>query len=175
MATDTKKKTADLPPKGDRNADPITNAAGAHPIETGVGAALGGAAAGMAAGVAAGPVGVVVGAVAGAVGGGYAGKAIGEAIDPTTEDTYLRDNFASRPYAKSGSYDKYTSAYRYGGQAEATYGGRSIQEIENDLRTGYEKSPAAKDMDWDQARPAVADAYNRTCQIRKERCGPCDS
>ncbi|MFT3879647.1 MAG: hypothetical protein QM703_08305 [Gemmatales bacterium] len=45
MATvkSTGKKT-DLPPRGNRNPDPITGAAGAHPIETGVGAALGGAA-----------------------------------------------------------------------------------------------------------------------------------
>lgn len=172
MATETKTKTVDLPPKGDRNADPITNAPGAHPIETGVGAALGGAAVGMAAGVAAGPVGAVIGAVAGAVGGGFAGKAVGEMIDPTTEDSWLKDNFASRPYAKKGdTFEKYTSAYRYGGQAEANFGGRSIQEIENDLRTGYEKAPAAKEMSWDQARPAVNDAYNRTCQIRKERGG----
>ena len=41
--TDSEKKV-DLPPKGPRNADPLTDAPGAHPIETGVGATLGGAA-----------------------------------------------------------------------------------------------------------------------------------
>ena len=34
-------KKVDLPPKGPRNADPLTDAPGAHPIETGVGAAVG--------------------------------------------------------------------------------------------------------------------------------------
>ena len=43
-------KKVDMPPRGDRNADPITNAPGFHPIETGIGAAVGGAASGMAVG-----------------------------------------------------------------------------------------------------------------------------
>ena len=36
-------KTVDLPPYGPRNPDPITDAPGSHPIETGVGAVLEGA------------------------------------------------------------------------------------------------------------------------------------
>src|SRR3982750_2917322 len=122
MATEKKKdpeKTADLPPKGDRNPDPITDAPGAHPIETGVGAALGGAASGMAVGAVAGPVGAAIGAAVGAVAGGYAGKGVGELIDPTTEDNWLRESFPSRPYVKKGeTFDSYETAYRYGGEAE---------------------------------------------------------
>ena len=54
-------KSADLPPKGASNPDPITGAPGSHPIETGVGAAVGGAATGMAVGAVAGPVGTAIG------------------------------------------------------------------------------------------------------------------
>ena len=78
---DSREKKADLPPKGRRNPDPITNAPGAHPIETGIGAAVAGAASGLAVGAVAGPVAAVVGAAAGAVAGGYAGKGVGEIID----------------------------------------------------------------------------------------------
>src|SRR5215216_2890454 len=93
---DTKKKV-DLPPKGPRNADPLTDAPGAHPIETGVGAAVGGAATGLAIGALGGPVGAVIGGVVGgAVAGGLAGKGVGELIDPTTEDTWLREYFGTR-------------------------------------------------------------------------------
>jgi hypothetical protein len=170
MASTRKDKTVDLPPKGPRNPDPITDAPGAHPIETGVGAALGGAAAGMAAGVAAGPIGAVVGTIAGAVAGGLGGKAVGEWIDPTTEDTWLKDNFRNRPYVKSGeTFENYAPVYQYGGQAEAQHTGRSFQEIENSVRSSYEQAPASKSMDWNRARPAIQDAYERTCQIRKER------
>ena len=81
----------------DANRDPITDAAGSHPVGTGVGALAGGAAAGAAAGTVAGPVGTVVGAAVGAVAGGLAGKGIAEQIDPTVEDAYWRDNYSSRP------------------------------------------------------------------------------
>lgn len=91
----SRKKKVDLPPKGKRNADPITDAAGSHPIETGIGAAVAGAVGGVAAGAVAGPVAAAVGVAVGALAGGYAGKGIGEVIDPTTEDTWLRDNFKS--------------------------------------------------------------------------------
>ena len=101
----SREKRVDLPPKGERNADPITNAAGSHPIETGIGAALAGAASGMAMGSVAGPVAAAVGVAVGAVAGGYAGKGIGEMIDPTTDDNWLRDNFESRPYVAKG--DRY--------------------------------------------------------------------
>jgi hypothetical protein len=46
-------KTVDVPPRGSRNPDPITDQPGSHPVETGVGAAVGGAATGMAVGAAA--------------------------------------------------------------------------------------------------------------------------
>src|SRR6478752_4022414 len=107
-----KEKTVDLPPTGARNPDPITDAAGAHPIEAGVGAAVGGAAAGFAAGVAAGPVGAVAGAVIGGVAGGYGGKAVGEWIDPTVDDWFLQEEFKAQKFAKKGeTYDDYVPFY----------------------------------------------------------------
>src|SRR5262249_53448756 len=86
-------KKGDLPPEGRRNPAPITDAPGAHPIETGIGAAVAGAASGLAAGAVAGPAGAAIGAAVGAVAGGLAGKGVGELIDPTTEDDRLRENF----------------------------------------------------------------------------------
>ena len=59
-------KKVDVPPTGARNADPISGAAGSHPIETGIGAAAAGAAAGMAVGAFTGPIGAAVGAAVGA-------------------------------------------------------------------------------------------------------------
>src|SRR3954462_4274769 len=123
----------------DANRDPITGEPGAHPVGTGVGAAVGGAAAGvlggMAAGAvsgtaAAGPIGTAVGAVVGGVAGGLAGKSGAEAIDPTTEDAYWSENYASRPYYDaSTSYDEYRPAYRYGWESRARYADRSFDEV----------------------------------------------
>src|SRR5687767_10858541 len=92
----------------DANRDPITGAPGSHPVGTGLGAAAGGAAAGAAIGTVAGPVGTAVGMAAGAIVGGLAGKGIAEKIDPTVEDSYWRQNYASRPYVdKNNNYDVY--------------------------------------------------------------------
>jgi hypothetical protein len=170
-------KKVNLPPKGNRNADPITNAPGSHPIETGIGAAAAGAAAGMAVGAVTGPVGAAIGAAVGAVAGGYAGKGVGEMIDPTTEDTWLRDNFQSRPYVRKGeSFDTYHPAYRYGGEAEYKYPNEEFDAVEDRLASEW-NAAASPAMPWTQARGAVKDAYDRTVQLRRARECPesCDN
>ena len=169
-------KKVDLPPTGRRNADPITGEPGSHPIETGIGAAAVGAAAGMAVGAATGPVGAAVGAAVGAIAGGYAGKGVGEMIDPTIDDTWLRDNFHSRPYVQEGeAFETYQPAYRYGGEAESHYGEDDFDVIEPELQHGW-STQGSKAMSWDRARDAVKDSYERTIEIRRARDVPevCD-
>jgi hypothetical protein len=61
-------------------------------------------------------------------------------------------------------------AYRFGGEAEQRYQGQSFDNIESDVRSDYEKSTVAKSMGWTDAREAVHDAYDRTCQLRRQ-CG----
>jgi len=163
-------KTADLPPKGSRNPDPITDQPGSHPIETGIGAAVAGAASGLAVGAVTGPVGAAVGAAVGAIAGGLAGKGVGEIIDPTTEDNWLRENFASRPYVKKDeTFDTYHHAYRYGGEAESRYQGRAFDEVEGDLKRDWGTAKEHQGLSWGHARDAVKDAFDRTIQLREER------
>jgi hypothetical protein len=169
MGTDNHEKKIDLPPRGSRNADPITDAPGAHPIEAGIGAAVLGTASGVAVGSVAGPVAAAVGAAVGAVAGGYAGKGLGEMIDPTTEDNWLRDHFESRPYVNAGeTFDAYVPAYRYGAEAEAKYGDAGIDLMDEKLQRDWEASKDS-DMPWTKAKAAVHDAYARTVQIRRAR------
>ena len=144
-------KKVDLPPKGNRNADPITNAPGSHPIETGIGAAAAGAVTGMAVGAVTGPVGAAIGAAVGAVAGGYAGKGVGEMIDPTTEDNWLRENFHSRPYVEKGdTFDKFTPAYRYGATAESKYGDAEFDSLDADLAREWEEGDI-DELPWPRA------------------------
>ena len=176
MGRNTREKKIDLPPRGNRNADPITDEPGAHPIEAGIGAAVAGAAGGVAVGSVAGPVAAAVGAVVGAVAGGYAGKGLGEMIDPTTEDNWLRDQFESRPYVKKGeAFETFVPAYRYGAEAEAKYGDAGIDLMDEQLQREWEASKDS-DMPWAKAKAAVHDAYERTVQIRRGREWPevCD-
>jgi Glycine zipper len=173
VATNMTEKKIDLPPAGDRNADPITGAPGSHPIETGIGAAAAGAAAGMAVGAFTGPVGAAVGAAVGAVAGGYAGKGVGEMIDPTVDDTLLRDNFDSRPYVEEGdNFEDYEPAYRYGGAVESKFGDANFERMEPEIRSEWDKLGDTADYPWADARPAVKDGYDRTVELRKLRNKP---
>jgi hypothetical protein len=170
MATETiREKKIDLPPTGNRNADPITDAPGSHPIEAGIGALAIGAASGLAVSAVAGPAAVALGAAAGAVAGGYAGKGVGELIDPTIEDNWLRDNFESRPYVEEGDrYEDFNPAFRYGALAESKYGDAGIDLMDEQLQKDWEAS-TENEMPWTKARGAVKDAYDRSVQIRRER------
>ena len=166
-------KSVDLPPYGARNADPVSDQPGSHPIEVGMGAALGGAASGAAVGLVAGPIGAAIGAAVGAIAGGLAGKGVGELIDPTTQDNWLRESFAEKTYVdrtKGESFEHYTPAYKYAADAAQTkYAGKSYHEVETHLQSDYEKTDHAKTMGWDKAKHAVKDAYDRTIQLREEK------
>ncbi len=149
-------------PDADSNPDPITGEPGAHPIGVGAGAAAVGTA-GAAVGAVAGPVGVVAGAAIGAVVGGLAGKSVAERIDPTNEDGYWQANHASQPYAIHGSYERYSHAYRTGYQGVSTHGlDKGYDDVEDELKSEYEKSREATGATWESARHAVRAAFERT-------------
>ncbi|MBA4064345.1 MAG: hypothetical protein C0501_11660 [Isosphaera sp.] len=162
-------KTVDLPPYGPRNPDPLTDAPGSHPIETGVGAVVGGALSGLAVGtLTAGPLGAVAGAIAGgAVAGGYAGKGVGELLDPTTEDNWIRDYLARRraePDYDAATDPAATDAYRFGLRAEARFHGRSFAESEAALRAEWEA--LHPNRGWSDARRPAQDGFDRARDMR---------
>jgi phage tail tape-measure protein len=152
----------------DANRDPITGEPGAHPVGVGVGTAAGGAAAGALARAVGGPVGAAVGAVVGGVAGGLAGKATAEKIDPTAQDAYWRENYSKRPYyAKDVAYDTYAPAYRHGWESQAKYPGKTLDEVETQLNADWDKTPAAKTLLWEKAKPAVRDARSRIEELNR--------
>ncbi len=160
--------------KVEKNPDPITGSPGAHPVGVGLGTALGGTAggaagaalAGAAVGSAGGPVGTVAGVVAGGIAGAVAGKEVAESINPTREydpeeeDAYWRGNFHTRGYVEEGTnYEDYRPAYEYGWESRVLYPDRRFEDVEPDLQIGWKWTQAR--MDWEQARPAVRDAWDR--------------
>ena len=150
---------------GSLNLDPITGTPGAHPVGTGLGAAMGGAAAGAVAGTVAGPLGTLVGAAVGAVIGGLAGKGVAELIDPTVEETYWRGNYSTRPYVAPGdTFDDYGPAYGYGVTAWRDRPGRTFEELEAELSTGWADARGTSRLAWDRARVATRDAWERAGQ-----------
>lgn len=151
---------------------------GEHPTElgaldgmaVGLGAVMGGVVSGAAIGMVAGPVGAVAGAAVGAVAGGIAGQGLGKMIDPTAEDDWLRNEFSRKPYVKPGqTFEEYTPLYRFGGQSEARNSERSFEDAELDVKREYEKSDNGKSLPWREAKQAVADAFNRSRQLRNQQ------
>jgi hypothetical protein len=81
-----------------------------------------------------------------------------------TEDNYWEENFSSRPYSLGPDYyDRFRPAYRYGFESARDSLGRSWDDAEPDLRSGWQRyqeesgTPSA----WDEIKAAVRDAWDR--------------
>jgi hypothetical protein len=146
----------------DLNLDPITGQPGSHPLGTGAGSA-GTAAVGAAIGaVVGGPVGFAVGGAIGAVAGGVAGHEVAEKVNPTVEDSYWRDNYSLRPYAhKDRDYTFYQPAYKYGWESRASLKDAKWDDVESQLDAGWMMRRGESTLEWNDARPAAQDAWNR--------------
>ena len=83
--------------------------------------------------------------------------------DRTENDSYWRENHASKPYFKSGhTYDDdYAPAYRYGYDSASTHAGRKFDEVENDLQHGWEQTKGKSKLAWSDAKHAVKDSWHR--------------
>ncbi|MCD9031126.1 hypothetical protein LDO32_05195 [Luteimonas sp. Y-2-2-4F] len=150
------------PKQPDANRDPITGRPGAHPVGVAAGGTAG-AIAGAAIGSLFGPIGTLVGGAVGTIGGAAGGKAVAERVDPTVEVDYWRASAPARDYyAPESDYDRdYAPAYRYGTEAR-NLDARGWEDAEPELRDRWEEARGASLLSWNQARPAVEDAYART-------------
>jgi hypothetical protein len=128
------------------------------------GAALMGATTGTIAG---GPIGMVSGAIAGVVAGsvigGITGKAIAERINPQHEDDYWRNEFPTRTYAAGSKHgwDDYEPAFRLGYERYPEYEGRGFEEVEPEFAQRWSEARGGSQLEWDEARHATRDAYER--------------
>ncbi|HEY9813223.1 MAG TPA: DUF2382 domain-containing protein [Candidatus Sericytochromatia bacterium] len=153
----------------DANRDPISGEPGAHPVGTGIGAAGAGAMGAAIGGVVGGPIGAVVGTVIGSVAGGLMGKGAAEAVNPTEEDTYWQNNYASRPYVEPDTgYDAYQPAYNTGYEGFNRYAEteKTYDEIEPELQNHYEQNYASSGVPWEKAKHAARDAYIKLYEER---------
>lgn len=126
------------------------------------GAVVAGAATGATGGAIVGPVGGAIGAIAGGIIGGLTGSEIAEQLNPSAEEYYWESNYSSRPYVAEGTdYELYRPAYRHGIEAARRHKGRGFEEIEPELRTSWTSARGNSKLEWDDARHASRDAYNR--------------
>jgi hypothetical protein len=81
-----------------------------------------------------------------------------------TEDNYWEENFSSRPYSLGPDYyDKFRPAYRYGFESARDGLGRTWDDAEPDLRSGWERfqEESGDASAWDEIKAAVRDAWDR--------------
>ena len=86
-----------------------------------------------------------------------------------TEDNYWEENFSSRPYALGPDYyDKFRPAFRYGFESARDSLGRSWDDAEPDLRSGWERyqEESGTPSVWDEIKGAVRDAWDRVASGR---------
>jgi hypothetical protein len=83
-------------------------------------------------------------------------------IDWTTEDQYWRTNWSTRPYVTADrGYDYYRPGYEYGYEAANRYRGREWNDVESDLRSGWDRFEHRGQSTWEHMKEAVRDAWNR--------------
>lgn len=137
---------------------------GTHPLGV-FGGAISGALIGLVCGLAAGPVGSLLGAVGGAVAGVMIGgsMAVGPEVDVSEQDRFWRQEYGARPYVPDGaSYDDYGPAYRHGSRAALDPARPPDWPSAQDrLARGWEAARENSRLDWNEAEPAVRDAWER--------------
>jgi hypothetical protein len=98
--------------------------------------------------------------VVGGVVGGATGAMVGEDLD-REENEYWRENYRTRPYYSDDvSYDTIAPAYRYGWESRARYDGKSFEDAEDILSSGWAETKHDVQLGWEQARDAVRDSWN---------------
>ena len=82
--------------------------------------------------------------------------------DWSTEEEYWRQNWASRPYVISDrGFAFYRPGYRYGCESAQRLHGGKWEDVESDLRTGWDRYEHRGTSAWEHMRDAVRDGWNR--------------
>jgi len=96
-----------------------------------------------------------------------------ENLDPATsgtglgndwlaEEQYWRTNWSNRPYATADrGFDYYKPGYQYGYESANRYRGRNWNDVESDLRSGWDRFENKGQGTWEHMKDAVRDAWNR--------------
>ena len=154
------------------NRDPLTGEPGAHPLGVGAGTTAG-VLTGAALGSLGGPIGTAIGAVVGGIAGAGIGKGVAESVNPTHELEYWKSVYSSRPYASDGPFDDYEPAYRAVVETEpASLFGTRFEDAEERYRELYERNRGTSKLDWNVAKQASRDAWDRLAASKSRPAAP---
>jgi len=154
-------------PKGEGTSEHINR--DSQTVGESAGGFLGGSA-GAALGAIGGPVGAVIGGLAGAIGGWWAGRGVADAIT-NDDDVAFRRNFESTPDRLSDrSYDDVRTSYVAGHLAARNpdYAGRSFENVEPDLRRGWNADLTKQGGEWPAVRRYARASFDRARGTNRE-------
>lgn len=82
--------------------------------------------------------------------------------DWNREEQWWRDNYQSRPYATADrDFEHYRGGYRYGVESAARHAGKRWEDVEHDVRAGWDRFEQRGSSTWDDVKDAVRDAWDR--------------
>lgn len=78
------------------------------------------------------------------------------------EERYWRENCSSRPYVSADrGFAFYEPGYRYGCDSAQKLHGGKWEDVESDLRTGWDRYEHRGTSTWENMKDAVRDGWNR--------------
>lgn len=148
-----------------------------HVLGAGSAALLGGSVGAALGAVLAGPAGLAVGTAVGGVLGAVAGNRASEAADPRRDLGHFQQIFRTMPYYVAGhDWHDYKPAYRYGLDTWAAHRGQPLEAVESQLQGDWEAAARfGSRLHWQQARPAVAHAWQSLEEARQRRTARADA
>jgi hypothetical protein len=134
----------------------------AETVAEGAGGFLAGVS-GLAIGAVAGPVGALLGGLAGVVGGWWAGREVAHAITEDHDELFRSQYEQSPDRLADRTYEQVRPAYVVGHLAglNPEYQGRSFEDVEGDLRSGWSDHVVAHCGEWPVVRGYARTAFDR--------------
>jgi hypothetical protein len=88
------------------------------------------------------------------------GRSDPASLGAAAHDRYWRQRFKERDYVDpERDYEYYRPAYRYGWESGDRHEESEFDRVEQELREGWD--PDKMGLSWEEARPAVRDAFQR--------------
>ena len=83
-------------------------------------------------------------------------------LDWGSEADYWREHWYGRPYVTADrGFAYYEPAYRYGTESAIQHRGRFWDDVEPDLRSGWDRYEHSASSTWENIKDAVRDAWDR--------------
>ncbi len=94
---------------------------------------------------------------------------MGEALNPSAEERFWSEAFATEPYVMEGyTLDDYRPAYRLGFEGYGQHPGKTFEDAESRLQDDYAGVRGNSRLGWEDARHAARAAWQRRARAQAD-------